>query len=173
MVRIRFKDRDFDCGGDETVLQCLERNGVDIASSCRSGVCQTCIMRCVEGLAPRSAQIGLKDTLRVQAYFLSCMCTPKDDMEVDFGDAAGRRTAARIEKIQPLNELVLKIELSCEIPIAYFPGQFFNLLRPDGLARSYSIASVPALDSRIEFHVGLVAGGKMSGWLAWLCVILF
>lgn len=39
-------------------------------------------------------------------------------------------------------------------------------VRGDGLARPYSIASVPEHDrSRIELHVRLVPGGRMSGWL--------
>lgn len=48
---------------------------------------------------------------------------------------------------------------------AYEPGQFLTLLRGDGLARSYSIASQPD-DEHLELHVRLVPGGAMSGWLA-------
>ena len=49
--------------------------------------------------------------------------------------------------------------------MAYFPGQFVNFVRADGLVRSFSLASVPALDDHLEFHVALVDGGQMSGWL--------
>lgn len=41
---------------DETMLQACSRQGVALRFSCQGGVCQTCIMRCVEGTIPTRAQ---------------------------------------------------------------------------------------------------------------------
>jgi len=50
-------------------------------------------------------------------------------------------------------------------PLYYHAGQFMNLRREDGLARSYSLASVPNLDNRLEFHVKRLQRGQMSNWI--------
>jgi len=165
MPEVRFEGLAYACGDSETVLSCLERNGIEVPASCRAGVCQTCIMRSVEGDLPKLAQQGLKETLRAQGYFLSCVCVPSAPLEVTRGGLESLQTAAHIVSISPLNETVVKVEVTCDKPLDYRPGQFLNLLRPDGLARSYSIASVPNLDSHLVFHVAEVPDGRMSGWL--------
>ncbi|MDD4928942.1 MAG: 2Fe-2S iron-sulfur cluster-binding protein [Gallionella sp.] len=65
---------------DETVLQALTRQGVALRSSCRGGVCQTCVMRCLEGEIPGRAQSGLSTDLISQRYFMPCVCKPSGDM---------------------------------------------------------------------------------------------
>src|ERR1019366_6954129 len=46
----------------------------------------------------------------------------------------------------------------------YRAGQFVSLFREDGLARSYSLASLPG-EGALELHVRKIPGGAMSGWL--------
>lgn len=48
-VKLASSGRVFDVGPDETVVQVLERHGVDIAISCEQGVCGTCLTRVLEG----------------------------------------------------------------------------------------------------------------------------
>ncbi len=163
MTQITFEGATYATEGDETVLQCLRRNDIPVPSSCESGVCQTCLMRAVSGSVPGSAQKGLKDTLQQQGYFLACCCVPDGDMDIGFGDA-GLKTPATVTAIEPLNDLVLRVRMEAKQPIEYRPGQFMNFVH-DGLVRSYSIASVPEQEDSLEFHVGLVPNGKMSGWL--------
>ncbi len=76
-----------------------------------------------------------------------------------------RKIGARLVVKEALNERVLRILLETEEQMEYFPGQFVNFVRADGLVRSFSVASVPALESTLEFHIALVPGGQMSGWL--------
>jgi ferredoxin-NADP reductase len=40
-----------------------------------------------------------------------------------------------------------------------------NLRREDGLARSYSLASVPSQDTWLEFHIKRLENGEMSNCL--------
>jgi NAD(P)H-flavin reductase len=56
------------------------------------------------------------------------------------------------------------VRLHCDEPIAFRAGQYVSIVRPDGLARSYSIASLPE-EGQLELHVRRIAGGRMSGWL--------
>lgn len=147
----------------ETVLDCLLRHRIAVPHSCKAGACQTCLMRATSGVVPEAAQQGLRDTLRAQNYFLACSCEPAEDLTVILGGTA-QRSAARIVSLKPLNETVLRVRLVFEAEFAYRPGQFATLLREDGLARSYSLASLPH-ETELELHVRLIPGGAMSGWL--------
>jgi ferredoxin-NADP reductase len=66
--------------------------------------------------------------------------------------------------VEALNETVLRIRLQTDKPFDYFAGQFITLFRDDGLARSYSLASLPA-DEHLELHIRRIPGGAMSQWL--------
>jgi ferredoxin/truncated hemoglobin YjbI len=68
---------------DETVLQACMRQGVSLRFSCRGGVCQTCVMRCLEGDIPSRAQSGLSVELVSKRYFMPCVCKPTGDMVID------------------------------------------------------------------------------------------
>lgn len=48
-VKLASSGQVFDVGADETVVQVLERHGVDIPISCEQGVCGTCLTRVLEG----------------------------------------------------------------------------------------------------------------------------
>jgi CDP-4-dehydro-6-deoxyglucose reductase, E3 len=163
MATVRYEGRDFTAPPGESVLDCLLRNGVAISHSCKAGTCQSCLVKAVAGAVPAAAQKGLKDTLRVQGYFLACSLQPVEDIEVS---AAGSeaRVAARITGLTDLNSTVLRVRLHTEAPLSYRAGQFVNLFREDGLARSYSLASLPD-ENELELHVRKIPGGAMSGWL--------
>jgi CDP-4-dehydro-6-deoxyglucose reductase len=153
----------------ESVLDCLLRNGVGISHSCKAGACQSCLVKAsgpVPGVLQQNletAQRGLKDTLRAQNYFLACSLQPDGDLTVSPAGAE-QRIQARITGIDALNGSVLRVRLRTEAPFEYRAGQFVSLFREDGLARSYSLASLPGEDA-LEFHVRKIPGGAMSGWL--------
>ena len=48
-MRLIFKGQALTVADGETVLGCLERHGFPRATSCRSGVCQSCMMKAVRG----------------------------------------------------------------------------------------------------------------------------
>jgi NAD(P)H-flavin reductase/ferredoxin len=163
MPAIQYGGQRLELLAGETVLDCLLRNGAAISYSCRAGACQSCLVRGSEGTIPEFAQRGLKDTLRAQGYFLACSCQPKTDLTVS-APGSEARAAARISGVEPLTESVLRVRLRTENPLSYFAGQYVSLFREDGLARSYSLASLPE-ESELELHVRRIAGGAMSGWL--------
>lgn len=165
MADVIYDDKRYECTEGETVLECLERNAIDVPSSCRSGVCQTCLMKSLEGTPPPVAQKGLKPTLQAQNYFLACMCVPAADMSVSLKGIEGLRAAATVHAVEMLNERIARLRVACDTVPDYRAGQFFNLCRPDGTVRSYSAASLPGKDAHLEFHVGLLPGGRMSGWV--------
>jgi len=151
---------------NETVLDCLTRYNCPPPSSCRSGLCHTCMMRAEEGTPPDSAQVGLKDTLVKQNYFLACSCVPSEDLKVTLADeAAAPKFEMTLQEKSLLTPVILRLRFTVPDELNYSAGQFVNFFKDDSLTRSYSIASVPELDDYLEFHIEKISNGKMSGWL--------
>lgn len=164
MVNVRFGNQQVACQDGETLLDSLLTHGIDVPYSCRSGVCQACLMQAVDGAVPAEAQTGLKSTLKAQGYFLACQCTPHSAMTVSL-DASAARIPATITRITTLSADVMQLELQTDAAIDYRAGQYATLWRNAHIGRSYSIASVPALDTGLVFHIKHVPGGAFSGWL--------
>ncbi len=164
MAKVIYGGQSYECGED-SVLDCLTAQGVPIPSSCRSGNCQTCLMRAVKGKVPADAQAGLKPTLAAQNYFMACSCHPQSDIEVVMPEAGINRLAARVASVEYLNADILGIRLNPSRPLEYRAGQFINLFKDDVTSRSYSLASLPALDEPLFLNVRKVPGGKVSNWL--------
>jgi len=166
MAKITYSEQTFENNKDESVLECLARHGVELPSSCRAGVCQTCMVRATEGTAPPAdAQAGLKPQLQKQGYFLACICKPEQDLSfVNPDDSALPQVAATVVSKTRFNDNIIRLRLKPESELDFQPGQFLNIHREDGLARSYSIASLPQ-EGYLELHVESVENGKMSNWL--------
>lgn len=146
----------------QTVLDALLERGHAIPNNCRAGVCQSCLMRALEGEIPAPAQQGLKDTLKAQNYILACRCVPESSLEVALPTPDAVRTTARVVSRELLGDDVLRLRLKTQAAFDYHAGQYVTLWSAPELGRSYSLASVPALDEYLEMHVGRVAGGRMS-----------
>jgi len=164
-AHIAFEGADYAVEGGESVLDCLSRHGVAVPHSCKSGVCQSCLMQATDGAVPEAAQKGLKPTHKKQNLFLACQCAPDGDMHVRLPDGAGLDVPAVIVGNDLLNHNVMRLDLEPQTLFACEPGQFLTLLNSEGTARSYSVANDPARDGRIELHIRLLQNGLMSGYL--------
>lgn len=164
-TKLLFENNTYNCNPNESVLDALIGQGVPVPHSCRSGSCQTCLMRATNGSPPESAQKGLKETLKAQNYFLACSCLPQEDMEITLPDADAGRFKATVKTVEPLSHDIVCLGLHCEQPVDYRAGQFINLFKDSTLGRSYSLASVPAHDTHLKLHVRKVPGGRVSGWI--------
>jgi len=165
MPRIRYEGQEFESRPGENVLEAFMRQGISVPFSCRTGICQVCVRRCVNGPVPEAAQRGLRPALRERNYFLPCKCVPDADMEI----APPRDTDLYIQAVVHRKELlapdVCRLLLEPFTSVDYRAGQFFNLRLRDGLTRSYSAVSVPGEDCFLELHVKRMRGGAMSGWI--------
>ncbi len=165
MTRIRYENQSFVLGENQSVLDCLTKHGVPVPSSCRVGVCQTCLMRATSGKPPAASQAGLKDSLKLRNYFLACVCLPTEDLEVAMPDEAQPSVRATVHKLELLSHDIMLVALECHQPLEYRAGQFINLVHDRIHVRSYSIASVPRLDKHIHIHVRRLPQGRVSGWV--------
>jgi NAD(P)H-flavin reductase/ferredoxin len=147
----------------ESVLDSLERQGVPAASQCRRGHCGVCVIRARSGCVPPEAQAGLPPSRVRQGYFFACRCYPETDLELELDADAGTRHPARVSR-RELRGGVLRLWLEPRVRFDYHPGQHLTLVRPDGLSRCYSLASLPE-ERELELHVRRVPGGRMSEWI--------
>jgi NAD(P)H-flavin reductase len=122
-------------------------------------------MRSIDNPPPVSAQVGLKDTLQKQNYFLACVCHPEQDMTVALPNQQGASIEAVVIKKQLLTPDIVQLVLEYQTEFNFFAGQFVNLKRPDGLIRSYSIANIPHHKKILEFHIRRLPNGQFSSWV--------
>lgn len=151
----------------ERLLDGLLRAGVPVASSCRAGACQSCLVQVVRGEAPAAAQVGLKPALRAQGFVLACLAQPRADLEVTLRATERLAVSARLSRIEVIGLNTLRVSVLPSAPFPHRAGQYVTLVRADGLARAYSIASLPETEqSPLELHVRVQPHGQMSSWLA-------
>lgn len=163
---IKFGEHTYSPADNESILDCLLRHGVAIPYSCRNGVCQTCLMRAVDGIPTVASQKGLKQSQASQNYFLACACYPEKDMEIVRPDAqANRHTTTVVEKAF-LSDSIVRLRLARPDNFPYYAGQFLTLFKSDTVGRSYSLASVPDIHDYLEFHIRIIPEGEVSPWLA-------
>jgi ferredoxin len=130
MVTIRYAKDNFELGDNQSVLECLTSRGVPVPFSCRSGACQTCLMRATGGTPPATSQQGLKDSLKLQNYFLACVCHPTEDLEVALpDDDIQAAIPATVKSLTLLNSDIMHVALECHAPLEYRAGQSSTCLK--------------------------------------------
>ncbi len=164
MSEIQFENQNFSVA-KEDVLTVLLDAGLDVPHSCRSGSCQSCLMKATDGAPPEQAQKGLKETLKAQAYFLACQCYPEKPLTIELPNAEETRYQSSIIEKQWLSHNVMQLKLQRPENFSFYAGQFVTLWRDKNLGRSYSIAN-PDTDDFLEFHIRIIANGQFSNWAA-------
>ncbi len=165
MTDITYQGKTYSCRDGESVLDAFLRQGVNLPFSCRNGVCQVCLQRSMSGKPAQGSQKGLKDSLVAKDYFLACLCRPEQDMEFSPPADDDLYFKAMVASKEQIAKDVFRIQLEPSLEVNYRSGQFINLRRPDGISRSYSLASVPGEDYYLELHVKRMKNGVMSNWL--------
>ncbi|MES1183520.1 MAG: FAD-binding oxidoreductase [Myxococcales bacterium] len=165
MPRLLCDGRSLELTSDQSVLDALSGAGFEVSSSCRVGACQSCLVQAIGGAPPARAQVGVKDSLRAQGFFLACQATLTEDLEISLAGASALEVPANIVGVNLLAPDVLRVVLETQEAFAYRAGQFVTLLREDGLARAYSLASLPS-EKHLELHVRVLPRGAMSNWLS-------
>ncbi|GAB2199224.1 FAD-binding oxidoreductase [Sessilibacter sp. MAH4] len=169
-TKITYLDKTVVRKAQNSVLETLLSEGIIIPNSCRAGVCQSCLMKASDATKeylPKESQKGLNQAEIKLGYFLACSCYPEHDLSV--GLPVQNLEANHHVKIQSIQNLSASVYQLC-LPevIKYSPGQFINLsfnTNQTTYTRSYSIASVPNLDSNIILHVKKHDHGVFGQWL--------
>ncbi len=165
MTTLTVDGKEYDCLEQETVLDALLRQDVEVNFACKKGTCQSCLLRSCDVIPPENSQAGLKDTQRHQKYFLSCQCVPEQDMGISLPEQSAMYAEGTVVVNEMLNHNTILLVVQCHDVLEYFPGQFVNLQRQDGLTRSYSIANALQQSNTLEFHIRRLEGGLFSEWV--------
>ena len=76
----------FLCPEDQDIITAAKVNGIDLPSSCCSGVCTSCASLVISGLVEQDDAMGLNDDLKEKGFALLCVAYPKSDLHIIVGD---------------------------------------------------------------------------------------
>ncbi len=154
MPRLRCADRQWQTAPGANLLDSLLEQGIAVPYSCRAGACHSCLVRCVDGEPEDLRPEALDAQRRAQGWRLACQCQVTADLQVEVYDPLKEGLPARIEQLAWLSETVLQVRLRSERPLRYRAGEHLVLWTEEGIARPYSLASLPGEDELLEFHLG-------------------
>lgn len=165
MVTVTYQSKQYQCGNGSLLDNLLEQ-GASIPFSCKSGLCQACEMKVLEGVVPAKAQVGLSENKIHAKHFLACQCFPEESLVIASLDGEVRNTRVTlIDRVQ-VNRSIVKLVLRPEEEFDYQAGQYIRLYQSKNEFRCYSIASNPDSEKDIELHIQIINNGKLSPWLA-------
>ncbi len=161
MPDIQIADRRLRVPAGSNLLDQLLAAGLPINYSCRSGHCQSCLIRAEPGLAPAAAQASLSPAMQAEGWLLACQCAVQQDLRLSLYDPASDGLPAQIEELTPLTAGVLRLRVRPARALRFHPGQHLVIWLPCGTARTFSIAS--QTDRLIlEFHLQQRPGGQFG-----------
>ncbi len=171
-VRLHPGGECFDVADGETVLAAGLRAGLHLPHSCRGGSCGACEATIREGCVsyPGGAPPALSVAAEAAGKVLLCQCVAESDLVLEARAMAVpeeirvRRLPCRLEEKTLLAPDVMRLTLKLPAfePFVFLPGQYVDILLPDGGRRSFSMASPPHEAERLELHVRRVPGGEFS-----------
>ncbi|MXR37646.1 FAD-binding oxidoreductase [Craterilacuibacter sinensis] len=163
----------FMAASGSSILDAATQAQVALPYSCKSGRCSSCKCKVVSGeTLALTAELGLTQEEREQGWILSCVRSAQTDLVLEVDDLGSvelpptKTSPCRISHIERLAPDVVRVILRLP-PAAMFtflPGQYIDVIGPNGVRRSYSLANAPATDKTLELHIRAVKGGVMSDY---------
>lgn len=162
MPELRAAERCLEVAPASNLLDSLLAAGIAVPYSCRAGSCHACLVRCVGGELLDGKPEALDDARREQGWRLACQCRVVEDVQVEVFDPLRDAAPAVIYSCDWLSSDVLRLRLTPQRPLRYRAGQHLQLWTEDGIARPYSLASVPGDEPWLEFHIDCRQGGAFA-----------
>ncbi|CAJ0729897.1 MULTISPECIES: CDP-6-deoxy-delta-3,4-glucoseen reductase [Ralstonia] len=173
-VMLRPSGHFFEVQEGNTILAAGLASGRFLPYSCRTGVCNTCKARVVEGAVDHGMVLKtyLSDDARAQGYALLCSAKPLSDVVIEVAELEGMAAikpkiypcrVTRMERAAP-DVMVLTLRMPMNETMQFMAGQYIEMILPEGERRNYSIATAPAIDGlpHIELHIRHVPGGAFT-----------
>ena len=87
-IKVQFDEKtiNFLCSEDQDIISAARVNGIDLPSSCCSGVCTSCASIVIDGSVEQEDAMGLNDDLREKGFALLCVAYPKSDLHIVIGE---------------------------------------------------------------------------------------
>lgn len=161
----------FQAREDSSILASATCAEILLPYSCKTGRCSTCKCKVLSGKTTAlMLETGLTEQQKNQGWILSCVRTAVTDIVLEVDDLSGltlpiaKTWPCRISQMNIVAPGVLQILLRL-LPNAVFnfiPGQYIDVIGPDGIRRSYSLANADFVDKILELHIRAVDGGVLS-----------
>lgn len=135
------------------LLDALNDAGMAIPYSCRAGSCHACLVRCLEGVPTDTNPTALAEEKRQDGWRLACQCRVDQDLRIARFDPLEDGVLAEIVALDWLAPEVLRLRVVPLKPLRYQAGQHLVLWTAAGVARPYSLASLPGEEGFLEFHI--------------------
>ncbi|WP_248767803.1 iron-sulfur-binding ferredoxin reductase [Pseudomonas sp. MWU12-2345] len=162
MPELRVGERGWSVAVGSNLLDALNQAGVAVPYSCRAGSCHACLVRCVHGETQDNRPEALAFAQRERGWRLACQCQVREDLQVEVFDPRRDGLSATVAELEWLSPTVLRLRLLPERPLRYSAGQHLVLWTEQGVARPYSLASLPEEDRYLEFHLDCRQPGAFS-----------
>ncbi|MPQ67245.1 MULTISPECIES: iron-sulfur-binding ferredoxin reductase [Pseudomonas] len=162
MPELRVGERGWSVAAGSNLLDALNQAGVAVPYSCRAGSCHACLVRCVYGEPQDNRPEALAFAQRERGWRLACQCQVREDLQVEVFDPRRDGLSATVAELEWLSPTVLRLRLLPERPLRYSAGQHLVLWTEQGVARPYSLASLPEEDRYLEFHLDCRQPGAFS-----------
>jgi CDP-4-dehydro-6-deoxyglucose reductase, E3 len=154
-----------------SLVDAAARAGFAFPYSCKTGRCSTCKCKVIEGeTIALEPETGLSELEKAEGWILACVRSAQTDLRLDVDCLEGvtlppiKMLPSRISSIERLANDVVRVVLRLPPTAAFefIPGQYVDLIGPNNVRRSYSLASADAQSKQIEFHIRAVEGGAFS-----------
>ncbi|HVN12713.1 MAG TPA: 2Fe-2S iron-sulfur cluster binding domain-containing protein [Kineosporiaceae bacterium] len=179
---VRFEPVGIEIEVDEgqTILRAAAENGVQLMHGCKEGQCAACKSFVLEGEdieLDRYSTFALPDYEREEGLTLLCRAHAYEDVVIELlnydeeiirSGLPLRRGVAEIVSIDPVTHDMrhLTMRLTEAADLRYFPGQYLDITVPGSQeSRSFSMASPPDRQGRVDFIIKLYPGGAFSEYL--------
>ena len=153
MAELRVGERQWTVAPGSNLLDALNDAGLSVPYSCRAGSCHACLVRCLQGQPGDARPDALAADKRQQGWRLSCQCSVEEDLQVALFDPLQDGLPAQVTSLDWLSPTVLRLRLEPQRSLRYQAGQHLVLWSPNGVARPYSLASLPGEEGFLEFHL--------------------
>jgi propane monooxygenase reductase component len=180
-VRLEPVGIEFEVDEDETVLNGAFRQGLMLMHGCKEGQCSACKSFLMDGEVDleRYSTFALPDYEEAEGWTLLCRAHALTDLDVELinydeeilqSGIPIRTVRTRVERLEQLTRDIYRLVLRIadgEDQLRFYPGQYVDIQIPGtDEHRSFSMASLPSDDGRLEFMIKLYPGGHFSGLLA-------
>ena len=160
----------FEVSSDESILDAATRAGVSLPHECTFGGCGTCRIKLHEGqVGYEDFPMALTEEEHAEGYALACQARCRSDVVIEpaakgLDFAAPFATTATVVSVSACTPDItrLVLQLPEDVELEYRPGQYMNIVLPDGATRSFSMASASLPDNQVDFHIRRVNGGRFT-----------
>jgi CDP-4-dehydro-6-deoxyglucose reductase len=176
-ITVQPSGRRFEAEPDETLLLAGIRQGIGLPYGCKEGACGTCKCKKLAGSVTHGPHQdkALSAAEETQGYVLTCCAHATGDVTLQAhqvthaGAFPVKKMPARVARLEQLAPDVMRVtlQLPASDALQYHPGQYLDVLLPDGQRRSYSLATAPhrLLESgvpQVALHIRHQPGGRFT-----------